>query len=122
MGTVRMANTRTATIEVFRAFEGDRVWQIGLSAEQVQRLCHEAGSPGWRIESCIEHVTTAEGLVIDWSKHGGCGGEHVHWVCPLCGEEHMTDFEPHAESNPALWFCERGRGICLVSWRYEEVG
>ena len=38
-------------VEVFRALKGGRVWQIGLSADQVRRLCPVSAGPGWQIES-----------------------------------------------------------------------
>jgi hypothetical protein len=112
---------KRTTIEVFRAFENGRLRQIGLSAEQVRRLCPESGS-GWTIERSVESVGEAQGIVIAWCKHGGCCGEHVHWQCALCGEEHISDFNPHADSNPVLWFCERGNldEMCLVYWRFEK--
>ena len=112
-------NQRT-TIEVFRAFEGGRLRQIGLSAEQVRRLCPKSENPGWTIECSVESVGEAQGKVINWNEHGGSGGKHVHWQCPHCGEEHICDFDPHAESNPVLWFCDHGSPMCLVYWRHEE--
>jgi hypothetical protein len=110
------------TLEVFRAFAKGKLRQIGLSAEQVRRLCPQSENPGWTLERSVESVPEAEGVVIDWTKHGGCGGEHVHWQCPHCGAEHISDFDPHADSNPALWFCERSHAgeMCLVYWRHEE--
>ena len=41
---------------------------------------------------------------------------HVDWLCPYCGESHQTDLEPEEES-PALWFCENGKGICLIHFK-----
>src|SRR5215468_1985682 len=113
---------KRTTIQVFRAFENGSLRQIGLSAEQVQRLCPKSAEPGWTIERSVESVGEAQGIVIDWCKHGGCGSDHVHWLCPLCGTEHISDVNVHADSNPALWFCERGTfdDMCLVHWRFEE--
>lgn len=104
-------------VEVVRAFERGRLRQIGLSAEQVRRLCPEAAGPGWTVERALMPVGEAEGIVLDWG-----GREHVHWRCPLCGREHISDFEPHADSNPVLWFCEDGGPdeMCLVHWRRES--
>jgi hypothetical protein len=104
-------------IPFFHAMKDGRCWQIGLSADQVGRLCS--------VEACMierdeAEVGEATGLVIDWGSRGGCGGLHVHWTCPLCGAEHISDSHPHADSNPVLWFCERGRGMCLVHWDHER--
>lgn len=110
-----MAKSRM--VEVFRAYDGDRLKQIGLSAEQVHRLCPEATGPGWSVQRVLMPVGEAQGVVLDW----GGGLDHVHWQCPLCDREHISDFEPHADSNPVLWFCERGSldEMCLVYWRRE---
>jgi hypothetical protein len=111
------------TIEVFKALKEGRCWQIGLSAEQVQRLCPEVAlEPGWEIHSSFEEVGVAEGIVIDWNRHGGHAHcLKVHWQCMFCGREHISDFEPHADSNPVLWFCENGSGrMCLVRWIQED--
>ena len=99
-------------VEVFRAFEHGKLRQIGLSVEQVRRLRPESAGPGWKIESETLTVEEAVGEVRTWAS----GRDHVHWPCPLCGGEHISDFDTHADSNPVLWFCERGRGICLVHW------
>lgn len=109
---------RLRIVEVFRAFERGQLRQIGLSAEQVRRLLPEAAGPGWVIESAQMKVGEAEGIVVDW----GSGREHVHWQCPLCGREHVSDFDPHADTNPVLWFCEIGGPdeICLVNWRRDR--
>jgi hypothetical protein len=110
--------TQSRTIEVFQALEDGRLRQIGLSAEQIRRLCPESSSPDWSVQSILLPVAVAQGIVRDW----GDGREHVHWQCPICEREHISDFEPHADSNPVLWFCEQGapEDICLVYWRGTE--
>lgn len=106
---------QSQTIEVFQALERGQLRQMGLSVEQVRRLCPESSGPGWTMKSALLPVAIAQGTVLDW----GGGREHVHWQCPLCGREHISDFEPHADSNPSLWFCEGGEAesICLVYWQ-----
>ena len=99
-------------VEVFRAFERGELRQIGLSVEQVHRLCPASSATGWTIESATERVSEAKGEVLTWPS----GRDHVHWHCPLCGRLHISDFGPHADSNPVLWFCESGEGMCLVRW------
>jgi hypothetical protein len=109
-------------MEVFRAFRRNgKLAQVGLSEAQVVALCPESRRRGWRIVASDEDVLDATGVVRDWSRGGGCGGLHVHWLCPLCGREHISDFE-HADSNPVLWLCEGGGGaVCLVHWQHEQV-
>ncbi len=100
-------------VDVFRAFDRGRLRQIGLSAEQVRRLCPESDAPGWSVESAAEWVSEAVGVVHTWPS----GRDHVHWQCPICGSEHISDFVPHADGNPVLWFCEAGdQRLCLVHW------
>lgn len=111
---------KTGRVQVFRALEQGQLRRIGLSEETIRRLCPEATELGWTIESSVEEVAISHGIVVDWEKHGGCGAEHVHWICPLCDQQHFTDFDPPADSNPVLWFCEKGRGACLVHWQMEE--
>lgn len=102
-------------VEVFPALEGGELRQIGLSAEQVRRLHPAAAGPGWTIESEPALVGEATGVVHTWPS----GRDHVHWDCPLCGGLHISDFDPHADSNPVLWFCETGDGrMCLVRWEW----
>jgi hypothetical protein len=109
-----MAKSRA--IEVFRAFDCGKSRQIGLSTEQVLRLCPRAVGPEWSIDSLVVAVGEAHGIVHNWD-----GVEHVHWQCPLCGRAHITDFVTHTDSNPALWLCEGGgpTEMCLVHWRRE---
>jgi hypothetical protein len=107
-----MEETGVRIVEVFRAFEHGELRYIGLSVEQVRRLCPASAGPGWSVASGHEPVSEAVGVVHAWPS----GRNRVHWVCPLCGGEHISDFEPHADGNPALWFCERGDGMCLVHW------
>lgn len=100
-------------VEVFRAYDRGELRQVGLSSEQVRRLCPESAGPGWSVVSADEPVAEAAGVVRTWP--GGRG--HVHWDCPLCDRPHISDFDPHADSNPVLWFCEAGDGrLCLVHW------
>jgi hypothetical protein len=97
-----------------RAFCCGELRQVGLSAKQVLRLCPESASPGWSVVGTTESVGEAAGVVHTWLS----GQDHVHWDCPLCGRVHISDFEPHADSNPVLWFCEAGDGgLCLVNWQ-----
>jgi len=114
--------SKTTTIDVWKAYHGDRLSQIALSEVQLRRLCPECTLPGWSIKHSTQRVGEAQGTVINWSERGGCGGDHVHWECPFCGEEHICDFEPHTDSNPALWFCDRGNDddMCLVKWCRES--
>jgi hypothetical protein len=109
---------QSRTIEVYQASEGGRLRQIALSAEQIRRLCPESSSPGWSVRSVLLPVAIAQGIVLDW----GDGREHVHWQCPIYHCEHISDFEPHADSNPVLWFYEKGaeEDICLVHWQRRE--
>ena len=68
--------------------------------------------------SAVESVGEAAGVVRTWPS----GREHVHWDCPLCGRLHISDFDPHADGNPVLWFCEAGDGrLCLVHWRRADA-
>jgi phage terminase large subunit GpA-like protein len=99
-------------VEVFRAFEGGKLRQVGLSAEQVRRLRPESAGPGWTIDSEAVPVPEAAGIVRTWPS----GRDHVHWHCPRCSGEHISDFDTHAFGNPVLWFCEHGQGLCLVHW------
>ena len=100
-------------IEVFRALKDGKLAQIGLSAEQVRRLCPESSGPGWVVESEAMPVAEATGVVHTWPS----GRDHVHWQCPLCGRLHISDRDAHDDSNPALWFCESSNGgMCLVHW------
>jgi hypothetical protein len=106
-------------VEVFRAFERGELRQIGLSAEQVQRLCPESAGPGWSVACAAEPVAEAVGVVHIWPS----GRDRVHWDCPLCARLHISDLDPHADSNPVLWFCEAGdRRLCLVHWQRPEKG
>jgi hypothetical protein len=99
-------------VEVFLVFEDGELRRIGLSAEQVRRPCPESAGPGWTVEREAMPVEEAVGVVHTWSS----GRDRIHWMCPLCAAEHISDFDPHADASPALWLCERGRGICLVHW------
>lgn len=105
-------------VEVFRAFDGDELRQVGLSAEQIQRLCPESAGPAWSVVCTVESVAETTGTVHTWSG----GRDHVHWNCPQCGQLHISDFEPHADSNPVLWLCELGDArLCLVHWRRADA-
>jgi hypothetical protein len=100
-------------VEVFRAYERGELRQVGLSAEQIRRLCPAWAGPGWSLVSVAEPVAEAAGVVHTWPG----GRDRVHWDCPLCGRPHISDFVPHADSNPVLWFCETGDArLCLVRW------
>jgi hypothetical protein len=105
---------KSQVVEVYRAYHEGRLRQIGLSAEQVRRLCPESTGVGWTITHALQEVQEATGFVVDWG-----GREHIHWQCPLCSKEHISDFFPHADSNPVLWFCEGGgeNAMCLVYWQ-----
>ena len=108
-------------VAVFRAFRLGTLRQVALTREALIRDCPECVRLGWRITASTEDVPEAEGVVHDWSRNG-CGGLHAHWICPLCGQEHWSDFEFRL-SNPALWLCEQGGGeVCLVHWRHEDDG
>jgi hypothetical protein len=99
---------------VFRAYERGELRQVGLSTEQVHRLCPTAADPGWTLTRSAESVAEATGVVHTWPS----GQDHVHWDCPLCGRLHISDLGPHADSNPVLWFCEAGgERLCLVHWQ-----
>ena len=101
-------------VEVFKALENGSLRQIGLSAEQVKRLCPESVGQGWAITSETVEVLNAYGDVLMWPS----GREHVHWLCPHCQQVHISDFYPGADSNPVLWLCEGGNGLmCLVHWK-----
>jgi hypothetical protein len=98
-------------VKVFRALDHGESRQVGLSADQVRRLCPESAGPGWSVVSAAEPVAETTGMVHTWPS----GRDHVHWDCPLCGRLHISDFEPHADGNLVLWFCEAGDGrLCLV--------
>jgi hypothetical protein len=100
-------------VEVFRAYDRGELRQVGLSAEQIRRLCPESAGPGWSVVSAAEPVAEAAGVVHTWPSGRG----HIHWDCPLCDRPHISDFDPHADSNPVLWFCEAGdERLCLVHW------
>ena len=112
-----------ARVTVYRAFCGSELRAVGLSEEQVLRLCPEARGPGWEVRAAEEDVPEARGVVIDWNRHGGSAfGPKVHWDCPCCGgREHWSDFA-YADTNPVLWFCWEGTdGVCLVHWRHEDA-
>ena len=108
------------TVKVFRAYERGELRQIALSKEQLIQLCARCIEPEWSIDSSDCEVGEAQGVVVNWSNHGGQGGDHVHWNCPLCREHHISDFD-QVVSNPALWFCERRScdDMCLVYWKHE---
>jgi hypothetical protein len=109
-------------MKVFRAFRRNgNLAQVAPSEAQIIELCPESRRRGWRIVASDEDVPEVTGVVRDWSRGGGRGGRKVHWLCPLCGQEHWSDFEPHATgSNPVLWLCEGGGGaVCLVHWQHE---
>ena len=89
----------------------------GLSAEKVRRLCPESDGPGWSVVSSTELVGEATGVVHAWPS----GRDRVHWECALCGRPHISDFAPHIDGNPVLWFCEAGGGLCLVHWRHPVI-
>ena len=104
-------------LEVFQAFENGELRQIGLSAEQIRQLCPESILEGWTVTSDMHEVGEANGTVMLWPS----GREHVHWMCPDCQLEHISDFFPYTISNPVLWFCESGnRAMFLVHWKHEE--
>ena len=110
-------------MKVFRAFRrnGDLA-QAALSEAQVTELCPESLGRGWRIVASDEEVPQATGVVHDWSRGEGRAGLHIHWLCPICQRPHVSDFQPHAISNPVLWLCESGGGaVCLVHWQHEQV-
>jgi hypothetical protein len=110
--------TGVRVVEVFRALDRGGLRQVGLSAEQVLRLCPESAGPGWSVVVAAEPVAEAAGAVHTWPS----GRDRVHWDCPLCGRLHISDFEPHTDGNPVLWFCEAGDGrLCLVRWRRAEA-
>jgi len=108
-------------MNVYRVFRpnGDLA-QVALSASQAIELCPESRRRGWRVLAFDEEVPQATGLVRDWDRGGGCGGRKLHWQCPICGQEHWSDFDPLAVSNPVLWLCEGGGGaVCLIHWSHE---
>lgn len=103
-------------VEVFRALERGNLRQVGLSAEQIRRLCPESDGPGWAVSRRYEELAEAVGIVHTWPS----GRDHVHWDCPLCGRPHISDFDPY-DGNPVLWLCEGGDGeLCLVQVRRSE--
>lgn len=104
-------------VEVFRVFNRGELVQVGLSTEKVRRHCPASDGPSWSVVSSAEQVSEATGVVRTWPS----GRDRVHWECSLCGRPHISDFEPHADGNPVLWFCEAGRGLCLVHWRLPEI-
>jgi hypothetical protein len=111
-------------MKVYRAFRRNgNLAQVALSEAQIVELCPESRRRGWRIVATDEDVASATGIVHDWSRGGGCGGLHVHWLCPLCSKEHYSDFDANATiSNPVLWLCESGSGaVCLVHWQHEQI-
>ena len=113
----------TTEVRVFRAYDHGRLAGIGLSEEQLRRGFPDLCRPGWSVESSLECVPEAMGIVINWYEHGGSGGDHAHWPCPICGGAHETDIDTRVEPNPTLWFCERGDAysdVCLVHWRHER--
>jgi hypothetical protein len=79
-------------VEVFRAYERGELRQVGLSAEQVRRLCPASAGPGWSVAGSAALATEGVGGVHTWPS----GRDHVHWNCPLCGRLHISDFEPHS--------------------------
>jgi len=108
-------------VMVFRAYHRGKLRQVALSLEQLLRRCPGAPSPGWEMQSAVEDLATALGVVSDWDPSGSSAGRaKVRWRCPHCGGiEHHFDFD-RADSNPVLTSCEREPGrMCLVSWRHE---
>jgi hypothetical protein len=68
----------------------------------------------WAFESEELDIPLVTGEAHDWGAEGGCGSVPIDWLCAPCGEMHYTDENPH-DCSPFLWFCERGKGIVLVS-------
>ena len=115
-----MAETRTTRIPVWRALLDGDCKQISKTQEQL--WCELKNRNAWyepeehdRWSAIVsdEDVPVVKGQPHDWSAEGGCGGVHVHYVCPHCDVEEYCDDDPNDQS-PYLWFCERGKGLILV--------
>ncbi|HQR07871.1 MAG TPA: hypothetical protein PLN21_13670 [Gemmatales bacterium] len=111
----------TKHITVWRALLDGDCKQIHKSEEKLRdelmsrnSWYHPNEMDRWSIESVDMEIPITIGEVHNWDAEGGSGGVHIHWNCPRCGTMHYTDEDLH-DCSPFLWFCERGKGIVLVS-------
>ncbi len=115
-----MVHIRTIRIPIWRALLDGDCKQIAKTEKQLwnelenQNHWYEPENKHrWITVVSDENVPVVKGETHDWSAEGGCGGIHVHYVCPHCETQEYTDHDPNA-SSPYLWFCERGKGLILV--------
>jgi hypothetical protein len=106
------------SFEVCRAFHNGILRQIALSADQLLTLCPESSGQGWVVDKIFLPVYEARGMVYRWDS----GRKHVHWLCPLCGRQHISDLNSN-DISPMLWFCEIGgdNDLCLVHWEHVPI-
>ena len=115
-----MTESQTTRIPIWRALLDGECKQVHKTEKQ---LWHELKNRSawyepehedrWTAVISVEDVPVVKGERHDWSAEGGCGGVHVHYICPYCETEEYCDDDPNDQS-PYLWFCERGNGLILV--------
>jgi hypothetical protein len=118
---------KTTRIQVWRAYLDGECKQIHQTQQELWHAVETNNAwykprqrSRWTTECVEEDVPIVEGEAHDWNAEGGCGGVHVHWICPVCGTLHICD--QYEERSPALWFCQDARheAVVLVSWRRIE--
>ncbi len=133
-----MGNTRE--VDVYWTVQNGQRFSISLSEraawEDLESLyAYEEDPHGWTVEHSREIVPVArgelvegEGEMIELDDEGEIASTtpvtsvHVFWDCPWCGNQHNVNLyrdplgRTSPNSNPSIWFCERGKGIVLVSW------
>lgn len=116
-----MSRFRTVRMPIWRALLDGHCKQIHKSRDQLWKELRnnnawytDENANDWKLVVSDEDVRVAEGSRHDWSAEGGCGGVHVHYICPYCNEEHYTDDDPN-DVPPFLWFCERSDNLILVT-------
>jgi hypothetical protein len=116
-----MQRTDTTRVTVWRALLDGDCKQIHKSEAKLREELMNRNAwyrpdeiHRWTFESQELEIPLVTGEAHDWGAEGGCGGVHIHWLCPHCDAMHYTDEDPH-DCSPFLWFCERGKGIVLVS-------
>jgi hypothetical protein len=115
-----MVEARTSRIPVWRALLDGDCKQVHKTEEQLwqeveyRNAWYEPENKHrWTAVVLDEDVPVVQGTLHDWSAEGGCGGVHVHYICPYCETEEHCDDDPNDQS-PYLWFCERSKGLILV--------
>jgi hypothetical protein len=114
---------RFETRDILFLFRRGREIAHGLTEDDLYRKTPSLRHDGEKVIIAKPFlVSTADGTVWDWSKHGGHSfNPKIHWDCPRCGQQWWTDFIPPMKNPDFEGSGCKCAAFWLASWNEDQA-